>query len=410
LLERLDRHLARRLARIGSVNNRLEQALEFEGSGTHWRLRKEICTLWGESFQGNETGESFDAGKRAVEQLESLLRSVRGLKQRGLFTLLPTSSLVPEQVHRTNILNHDPHYRHLPPLWEKLQKEPDDRQLTPQERLVKYQQLQLAYSSYVGLVLRRALDRYALNQDGTHFNFSWAGRKFTVKQDGHDWLIEDSKEGLLRFVPIAWFGTSIADDERLDSACVVCWPGNSDSKVSSQRLPISPLDLYVVEKMGRLIDEWMLRPVVKAYGGKIGPLPTPVMQLIGGWNEFENVTDTHVRLLAPLDEEKVEQIKAELRSFANLDVQNKVAAAIEHVGALARLCGHFAQFRLEKHGFPEKYGFYGQCSEPGCLKTWSLKTSEGKTVFALRRNDRLPGLSSDKGFIYSGRDWLNFDL
>jgi hypothetical protein len=76
---------------------------------------------------------------------------------KGLYSLVPPASVVPAQVHRTNILNHDPHYRHLPPLWEKLKDDREDRLLPPEERLARQLQLQLAYVSYVGLVIRRRL-------------------------------------------------------------------------------------------------------------------------------------------------------------------------------------------------------------------------------------------------------------
>ena len=165
LLDRLDRHLARRLARIRGVNSRLERALEFQDSEqTHFRLRQDICRLWGESYLDDKTGMQLEAGKRALSDLESQLRVIRGLKQRGLYSLVPPASVVPAQVHRTNILNHDPHYRHLPPLWEKLKDDREDRLLPPEERLARQLQLQLAYVSYVGLVIRRALERYGLRR------------------------------------------------------------------------------------------------------------------------------------------------------------------------------------------------------------------------------------------------------
>ena len=143
LLDRLDRHLARRLARIRGVNSRLERALELQDSEqTHFRLRQDICRLWGESYLDDKTGMQLEAGKRALSDLESQLRAIRGLKQRGLYSLVPPASVVPAQIHRTNILNHDPHYRHLPPLWEKLKDDREDRLLPPEERLARQLQLQ----------------------------------------------------------------------------------------------------------------------------------------------------------------------------------------------------------------------------------------------------------------------------
>ena len=95
LLDRLDRHLSRRLARIRGVNSRLELALEFQDSEqTHFRLRQDICRLWGESYLDDKTGMQLEAGKRALSDLESQLRAIKGLKQRGLYSMMPPASVV----------------------------------------------------------------------------------------------------------------------------------------------------------------------------------------------------------------------------------------------------------------------------------------------------------------------------
>lgn len=73
----------------------------------------------------------LEARKLALAEFNSQLRAIRGLKQRGLYALVPAASVVPAQIHRTNILNHDPHYRHLPPLWEKLKDDREERLLPP---------------------------------------------------------------------------------------------------------------------------------------------------------------------------------------------------------------------------------------------------------------------------------------
>lgn len=112
--------------------------------------------------------------------------------------------MVPAQIHRTNILNHDPHYRHLPPLWEKLKDDREERLLTPEERLARQLQLQLAYVSYVGLVVRRALERYGLRRVGGSFVFSWAGRNFALKSDEHDWVVTHQQLSTEQLHALCW--------------------------------------------------------------------------------------------------------------------------------------------------------------------------------------------------------------
>ena len=404
LLDRLDRHLARRLARIRGVNSRLERALEFQGSEqTHFRLRQDICRLWGESYLDDKTGMQLEAGKRALGELESQLRAIRGLKQRGVYSLVPAASVVPAQIHRTNILNHDPHYRHLPPLWEKLKDDREERLLPPEERLARQLQLQHAYVSYVGLVVRRALERYGLRSVDGNFVFNWAGRNFVLKHDAHDWVVTQSDGSPLRIVPIAWFGVSINNNESLESGRIVCWPGAPTSVASPQCLPVSPLDLYVVEKVGKLIDEWMLRQLLSGHGRKLGPLSTPTKKLTEAWPEqFESISTTHVRLLAPIDALKAAELKAVLRGSANPQVQDAFGVAIEQVAALAQLCGHTARFEPG-----QQQDFYCQCGT--CQTTWSLKTTGKRRHFSMRPKGA-SNIPEAVGFVWSGRDWLGFDL
>ena len=100
LIDRLERHLSRRIARIRGINSRLEDALEFQNSeNTHYRLSKDICRLWGEAYLDDKTGIQREAGRRPYKTLTDQLRSIRGLKQRGLYTLVPRSAGVPDQVH-----------------------------------------------------------------------------------------------------------------------------------------------------------------------------------------------------------------------------------------------------------------------------------------------------------------------
>lgn len=414
LLDRLDRHLAKRLGRIRALNLRIDEYHRFRlKQNLHHRLYHDICSLWGQAFQDqklaskssssqDDEGNEKKSEKTPEQQLEDQLRSIRNLKCRGLYTCIHASAVVPAQIHRTNILNHDTHYRHLPVLWEKLRNEQEYRQLAPDERMAKHQQLQLAYGSYVGLVLRRALERYGLRDMDGNVSFWWAGQIISLKHDVHDWAIEYGGVSL-KFIPIVWFGASIMIDASSEPGRILCWPGTGESVASSQFLPVSPLDLYVVEKMGHLIDEWMVRQLLEGYGRKLGPLPTPVKSLTDAWpDHFENVSPTHARLLTALDEKQSTELKASLKASANSQVEIMVSSAIKQASALAQLCGHAARFTPNQH-----QDFYCQCES--CQTTWSLKTNNKNRVFSMRPK-RASDIFSDDGFNWAGRDWLEFAL
>lgn len=404
LLDRLDRHLSKRLARIRSVESRLEQALEFQDSDqVHYRLRQDICSLWGESYLDDNTGEQLEAGKLATAELQSQLRAIRGLKQRGLYTLVPAATVVPSQIHRTNILNHDPHYRHLPALWEKLKDDQEDFLSPPEERLERQLQLQHGYASYVGLVVRRALERYSLRSVDGQCVFSWADQDFVLEYDNHDSVLTHPDGTTLRIVPIAWLGASVNSSKGVEPDRIVCWPGSTGSVASPQFLPVSPLKLYVVETVGSLIDEWMLRPLLHGYGRELGPLPSSTKKLTEAWpKHFESISPTHARLIAPVDAEKERELKASLKGVANNQVEADVRLAIGQVAALAQLCGHKASFSAV-----QQQGFYCRCRE--CQKTWSLSTTGKRRHFSMQL-ERATEMPEARGFAWSGRDWLEFDL
>lgn len=403
ILDSLELHLVKRLARIQGVNSLLKKAKELEVSEqTHFRLRRDICKLWGEAYQQQNTEKQLREGQRTQDILESQLRAIRGFKQRGLYKLLNEFGSIPAQLHRTNILNHDPHYRYLPILWEGLKNQRDRRPLTPIERFERNQSLQLAYEKYVGLVLRRALERYRSMSSDSKNSYSWAGKEILVKLDSHDWIVTYAGEEL-RFIPIVWSGQSITDEEMLGEGHVVCWLGTDTSVVSRQRIPISPLDLYVVEKMGRWIDEWLLRQILEGFGQKLGPLPTVIKKITEEWpNQIASISSTHVQLLSPLDDQQINEFRSSLQSSANSELTLLIETAIDQVAVLRRLCGHNANFIASS---PEE--FYCYCED--CQITWELKTVLNKRVFSFRRKNPL-ATPPENGFRWSGRDWLEFTL
>lgn len=411
-LDEIEIHLSCRVKTIKDLIKKLEEVDKFQNfhdpEKTHFRLRYDICKLWGEVYQDDNTGTRLKAGKDNLAELKKQWRTIRSLQQheQGLYRQVPANAAIPTEIHRTNILNHDPHYRHLPPLWEMLQINQKDEQLTREQRLARHQRLQSAYSDYVGLVLRRALEgRYKLSIQQGQFTFTGAGKKFVVKPNQLNWVIVGVQdEGpRLELIPIAWFGALPEDQELPHSDRIICWPGHADSRMSSHSLCITPMDLYVVENMGRLIDEWLLRQLVGGYGCSLGPLPTPVKQLTDRWPEqFKNVSRTHVQLVKPLDHEQISELRSLLGESAGPQVIENINSAISTIDALSRLCDH--EPRFEPNG---SEGFYCRCET--CQTTWFLRTSGSKKLFS-RRLDRASTIDADKRFAWAGRDWLDVEI
>jgi hypothetical protein len=408
LIDRLERHLAQRLARIRGISARLEMALEFQDSErTHYRLRQDICRLWGESYLDDKTGVQLEAGRIAFKELTDQLRAVRGLKQRGLYTLVPRTAAVPDQVHRTNILNHDPHYRHLPPLWEKLKDDIDEQRLRPEDRLARQTRLQNAYTEYVGLVLNRALERFCLSRKNGSCVFAWGGKSYSLSKKNHDWLITPQDSTPLRFLPLAWFGGIDESFELLDEDTILCWPGPDHNVSHSQCLSISPLDLYVVERMGRFLEVWLLKPLLRQFGSPIGAFPTAAKQLIDGWPEyFRSVSNIQSILIAPIPQDREsELIEVLTRVRASSELLGKLKSSIAAIEQLSAChCGKVANLSWDSN---RPGDFYCQCE--ACLSTWSLKTNGQQKKFSMKPRQANGGTDAE-GFLWAGYDWLLFEM
>lgn len=406
LLDRLDRYISRRLARIASVRRRLQEALDFQNSeNVYYLLREDICTLWGEAFSDISLISSrLDAGVRSLLRIRRMQRDIRGLRQKGLYKHLDGVSEVSLHLHRTNILNHDPHYRHLPRLWDQVRHEEGGLQVSPEDKPERSRRLQKAYSDYIGLVLRKSLEKYGFFSSGGAEEFRWAGSLFSVIRTGLDWVLTEGEgKRSLRFIPMAWFGDIVADNLHVDDGCFVCWPGNTGSLSFGRFMRVSPLDLYVVERFGRSLDEWMLKLLVGSYGQKLGPLPRDVKALVDGWSEqFFSHSSTHSSLIAPLDVEKIAVLRNRVGKDCNEKVGGQIMLAVEQMTAMSNLCGCGNAY-FGRNGI---HGFYCCCNT--CGKRWSLGVSDGNMLFEMSP-DSAPECSSDQEFAWGGRHWLHFE-
>lgn len=271
LLDRLERHLRIRLSRLIALQDELEQALSFQqAESVHHRLSFAICELWGQTFDPEQTDIQLKASKKTRKILEKALRDIQGLKQQGLYPLIPRAVQISGQVHRTNILGHDPHYRHLPPLWEESQREIQAAAIKPEDVFAKERELHDAYSDYVGLVMKHALQRYGI--DNETLRFQLGNQTVMLTQRGDEWHLTCTNGSTLQLVPwVHYF--SLPELTSLPANRVICWAGLDDRKqfqyhkLISGAVPISPLDLYVVERMGYLLDEWLMRQQLNEYIG-----------------------------------------------------------------------------------------------------------------------------------------------
>lgn len=292
LVDKMDLHLTRRLLILKDLQKNLSQALElYTATELNHRLTHEICSLWGQTFSEDETDKASQVLDETYATLIKLQGAVAALKQGPLYQKVDRRAKVGHSIHMTNILSHDSHYRHLAMLWNELAKINNHKVTTPEELYRRNCYLAHAYSNYAGLVLRHALKPYMSNK----MTGEWGGLEFSLQQQGLEWQLlkndnpKNQAKVLLTVIP--WLTLSESSElevqeltQMKDSARVIFWP---DTAIKSKDLcdikaaiPLTPLDLYCVERVGRLIDKVILSELLSAYAEKIPKIPLKILDFV----------------------------------------------------------------------------------------------------------------------------------
>ena len=297
LLDKADAHLKRRILMLSDLRANLSQALEFYTSPKlHHLLMSEICSLWGQTFTETETDKASQLLDDTLFTLEHLLQVVRGLKQGLLYQRVDKRLQVGHAIHMTNILSHDAHYRHVAVLWNELAKSNNQHIESPAEYYQKNCYFAKAYSAYAGLVLRHALKPYINDK----VSGEWAGLTLSLRQDGLEWQLlaqgknEEQSDTKILLIAVPWFKLAGNQDDadlgfldRNKSSRVVFVPDESviDKTVNtdSNIIPLSPMDLYCVERVGVLLDQVIVSELLNDYAESISKIPGKVLDFISGY-------------------------------------------------------------------------------------------------------------------------------
>ncbi len=366
LLDETDRYLRARLSTLGSLKATLEQAMEFyKSADIDHRLARAVCDIWGMTFDERSTGKAFKVLNENLHKLETLHKTICGLRQSGLYTLVDRNARVASALHRTNILSHDPHYRHVATLWELLGKTHAGANVDAEERFKRNQNLAQAYSRYAGLVLRRALHPYLGGRD----QGIWAGKTLQLRQKRLEWelLITNAsgEEILLTIVP--WLTTDHAPEVGLPSKRFIAWPaiGNDlqNDAYIGQWVPLSPSDMYCEERFGLLVDQSLQGLLLQNYGRPLEKTPTGALNKSKGLSTLQvdsQAKTMQVRNL--LADELFNQLQAAMKSAnaiqlaAELFERNQEIAALQNC-PVCKERGHLV--------FQSPAGFKANCAACG---------------------------------------------
>lgn len=386
LLEKLEIYLSRRRAQVNELVKQCKEALEFgRAQDLDYRLRKDLCALWGDAFSDDETQRLLDVSEGALQNLDNLRKQVNVLRNGALYLQVPRHLRVPEQLRETNILQHDQHYRHLRTLWRLYQRQSLGKPMTSREAIDRNLELLENYIVYIGRLCRRALAEFKpMGRGDGKCRFAGSEVKFTREED--EWRLECGDSRLV-IVPTLLHEAALAEAAFGAGRRVLAslFPAGGEEPEELQEFTpetncfsVNPRDFHGLEKIRMMIEALLWREAFSRYGRPIGKLPNATAT----WLETKGLTrrdkNQAIAMIRPV-EPKDEPAFSEWLQGAELNPHTKVLIRnyAENLRALStcRECGERASFEAGTGGFRVR------C--PACFAHWRLWTEQGKLVAEL---------------------------
>lgn len=386
LLDKLDNYLKKREEEVCRLEETYQEALNLgESEHLDYRLRQALCRLWGDALSVDETSHMVILAGKTIEAVRRLGKKVKVLRQSDLYRHIPRNAHVPEQLRDTNILQHDPHYRHLRNLWLLHQKEAAKVQTSPADLHDRNRVIFENHVLYIGMLLRRLLYESKLNnslefelQDGQNVGakFEFAGSNATLSRQSDVWVL-DYRGSRLTIVPALTptpeatrYGTQ--KDQRVP-VFLFRTPSCSGSDGQVEDSIVNPLEFYGLERIRKIVDQFLWRPVFASYAKPLCKLPQVVEARLLGQGATKAANGGFVTMPAPLQPGQKRAIEDILLSKHGINEETKaeIFLQIANLQAIAtcRSCGGFAQMT------PRDDGFIASCS---CGVEWSLSSQGGK--------------------------------
>ncbi|MGL5486491.1 MAG: hypothetical protein ACRDC6_09400 [Shewanella sp.] len=412
LIDHLDIYLASRLREIEQLAGILDSALSYSvGSDLYWKISKNICSMWGQSFSDDDLEHAASSSKVTLENLRFLLREVRGLRQSKLYQAIPRNVNIGGQLRITNVLAHDQHYRHLVRLWDCWVKTRERTELELDEKIRLAQRRSKLYSDYVELVVYHALDAIGLAP-------MYSSKELVVEKEGLNVVLR-SQHATLTITPIfsdlhgaslpAKAHNSHSVQRLLVSPLAPAKSGGRRPEEFScptfqytiETVTASPLELFSVENLAMALQRWYAKGLVNRYGQKI-EVRRSVLRCISITNA--NAETDAIKILAPLEPDWTIQFEQNISNlFRETGIQllpDEIESAKSNLlsvhSDLLRLarcpeCGvNAVRFTPREHDC-----FEAQCN---CKTTWGIyRQKDGSRLFQLRP------ASAHSESIYFGR-------
>ncbi|ABM39544.1 hypothetical protein [Polaromonas naphthalenivorans] len=388
LLDRLRKTLRKRLRDLDALLSKQAEAGKLENA-QHFdhRLRHDLCELWGRSFADQPgAGKSVHVTR---DQISALLGKVTQLQRSTVVQAIPPMQQVPLSLRSTNILQHDPHYRHLRPLWLLAHSTLLQQARSPQDWLNDQRQRAQRYSAYTGLLVRHALHASKMvDPQGEGASWRFGPSTLTLRSERGDWILQlrtgTGSVEQLTVVP-AWRGCRDWEGQKLDRCVLFCHPDETeaDDSATGSDSVLNPLQFYGVERVRQAIERWLLAQLLIRYPFHVKNVPAALA------NDCKNAAPNFIKVdgrsLSIIGAPDA-QVRAKLEEFmragkTSQETTHAITNALDQAKLLAkcRLCGQSvapSDFKKSAHGFK------ASC---GCGHTWTFQRSGDGTLQAAYR-------------------------
>lgn len=380
LIDRIVHYLAERVAELEKIFALLNDEHNFRLAlqvGKHFRLANRMSSLWGAAYLDEDVSH---AAAETRSRLKHIRATVLGLKRTRLYRGVPQRRDVRRELHHTNILENDPHYREVAALWRAWHEYGEKPEKSEEAIFGEWQEANSNFAAFCRLIVIRAADdigwkprdyqEKASSKSAVLIGPSGLPANISIDESGVMTIV-DQFATELRLVPLlaglsrtkdqtsisTWIDDVMAQKGDVDT--VVLYLGRSSEiedvadempslgvKLESLAasgssalkktyfIPVSPFEITSVEKVGRILNSWLLSHLLKTYPPRI-KCPKNLASYLQLDQQTRLLSVDELALIKPIDHRTVAELFKRMDNLERPDVRRQVGQV--SVNAVARV-------------------------------------------------------------------------
>ncbi len=388
LLDKLYRFLKHRRTELIEQKQNIEDGLNLEGGeGLYYRLADVLCNLWGENWRSSSADDTLDQLDTTIKAINALIDKLSLLRQVGIYLKIPKAAQVPDQLHMTNILSHDQHYRHIARLWNSLYSF-KERNYTAAEKFEHILNLQKDYLVFSLLIICRAFENlgfifFVKGKDA----FTFTKNTLTVNlalDSSQSWIVSgDSSKDPIRIIPMLKKPIPSAlkhsnKSEHIYIFYLIEGQNPEDLKESSIKNLIyaNPLNFKMVENFTMELFIWLYRNILENYAEpiKLDRLPRSVKSVLDDTDGLISLHETYA-LLRHISKSDMDRINIACDQADTANIYKEIKAKMDALSLLYRcpLCNGDTDFEAREY-----QSFKASCKNNACGVLFFIKLDADK--------------------------------